>query len=162
MLIYYAQGVEEYLEKATSTRSRVAARLAYSAEKRSRSDFFEEDSNLDNEPFTPTRLDRSGQFKQRSVFMENQLDLNESEMEYYEHIVNDLADKLEKVQEEKDDLQAICTSLGDRLQRMGQLKDEAQQESQRELESVRAQFQGLLDALHGEVAAANQVETHGR
>lgn len=36
---------------------------------------------------TPTVLQRS----QRSILMENQLDLNETEMEYYEQIVNDLA-----------------------------------------------------------------------
>lgn len=60
--------------------------------------------------------------------MENQLDLNESEMDYYEEVINDLAEKLKNVQEEKEELQAVSTSLGDRLQRLTQQKnDEIQQ-----------------------------------
>ncbi len=153
--------MEEYLERATSARSRVNARLAYSAEKRNRSDLFEDEvnsSNLDNEPYSPSVLDRSGQSKQhRSVFMENQLDLNESEMEYYETVVNDLADKLEKMQEEKDDLQAISASLGERLQKLSQHKDEAVVRAQRELDDVRTQCQSMLDALNGQLQDAKAV-----
>lgn len=46
-------------------------------------------------------------------------------MEYYEEVVNDLAEKLEKMKEEKEDLQLISNALGDRLQRMSKEKDEA-------------------------------------
>jgi len=75
---------------------------------------------------------------QRTILMENQLDLNETEMEYYEQIVNDLAgpycgtllysdahdspvltrrciEKLERMKEEKEEIQAISSMLGDRL-----------------------------------------------
>lgn len=88
---------------------------------------------------TPTVLQRS----QRSILMENQLDLNETEMEYYEQIVNDLAgeasihpssclspcliylssssfpcssiEKLERMKDEKEEIHAISSMLGDRL-----------------------------------------------
>ena len=87
-----------------------------------------EDDILNQSTYTPIKADQSsfaGYRTQRSIFMENQLDLNESEMEYYENIVNDLAEKLERMQEEKEDLQSISNSLGDRLQRLSQQKEEA-------------------------------------
>ncbi len=51
-------------------------------------------------------------------------DLNETELEYYEEIVNDLAEKLEKMKEEKEDLQLISNALGERLQRIIKEKDD--------------------------------------
>jgi hypothetical protein len=136
----------------------VNARLAYSSEKRSRTDFFEEDStSLENEPSTPTALNLSGQSKQRSVFMENQLDLNESEMEYYEGVINDLADKLEKVQEEKEDLLDVSKALGEKLQRLGQQKEESLLKAQQHLDEVRSQFQVKLDVLRSDLDQSKEV-----
>jgi predicted nuclease with TOPRIM domain len=47
----------------------------------------------------------------KKVLMENQLDLTEQEMDYYEELVNSLAEKLEKVTHEKTDLQPKNSSL---------------------------------------------------
>jgi cell division protein FtsB len=47
----------------------------------------------------------------KKVLMENQLDLTEQEMDYYEELVNSLAEKLEKVTQEKTDLQLKNSSL---------------------------------------------------
>jgi hypothetical protein len=69
-------------------------------------------------------LDRIDYSKHKSIAMENQLDLNESEIDYFEEIINDLAERLEKMKEERDELQSITNSLGDRLQRISREKDE--------------------------------------
>lgn len=146
------------MEKLTSSRSRVNARLAFSSEKRSRTDFFEDDNNvMDNEPSTPSAMDLSGQSKHRSVFMENQLDLNESEMEYYEGVINDLADKLEKMQDEKEDLQDVSKALGDKLQKLGQQKEDSLLKAQQHLDEVRLQFQNKLDKMRLELDESKEV-----
>lgn len=67
---------------------------------------------------SPAPQDTSEFSKHRSVLMENQLDLNESEIDYYEEVVNDLVEKLDKLREEKDDVQSICNSLGEKLQKL--------------------------------------------
>lgn len=156
------QSLEEYLERATSARSRVSARLAYSAEKqRPAGDLFNDSTarGMDSAPQSPSALDRSSSRLQRSVFMENQLDLNESEMAYYEGVVNDLADRLEALTAEKEELQAVSAGLGDRLHRLSQQKDEALLRAQQELDAVRTQCQGMLNDLHAQLAASQEVSS---
>lgn len=140
------------------------SRLAYSVEKTrrgagQRTDFFDDDSRLEHEgPHSPVLADRSGlghlslsaAQAQRSVFMENQLDLNESEMEYYEGIINDLADQLETAHAEKEALQ-------DSLERLEQQREAGLQLSQKELNDVRSAFQRMLDDVQTQLAQSNEV-----
>ncbi len=51
----------------------------------------------------------------KKVFMENNLDLNENEVDYYEEMVNDLASRLEESALEKDALQEQCDSLREEI-----------------------------------------------
>lgn len=69
-------------------------------------------------PDSPS-FDNSRISRHRSICMENQLELNESENDYYETIIEELVEKLGHMKREKEDLQSICNSLGDRLQRIG-------------------------------------------
>jgi hypothetical protein len=46
----------------------------------------------------------------KKVSMENNLELNQNELDYYEEIVNDLAEKLEFVTKERDDLVTELTT----------------------------------------------------
>jgi len=59
------------------------------------------------------------------VYMANQLDLNEEEMQQYEDMINDLAEKLERAEEERDEQVATNTALGERLLRVSEEKDAA-------------------------------------
>ena len=54
---------------------------------------------------------QAGQREAHKVFMENQLDLNESELKYYEEVVNELANQLESVKAEVDQLSSERESL---------------------------------------------------
>ena len=150
--LYYLviQGVEDHLERASSSRNRVQNRLAFSAEKirHNRSSIFDDDSHLD-EPLTPTVLNKSHN-KERTIYMENQLDLNESEMEYYEKCITDLADKMDKLLEEKEELSQANQALADRLKR---LKPNAQDE----LHTVRAECQEKVNHLKDQLDAAYEV-----
>ncbi len=83
--------------------------------------------------------------------MENQLDLNESEIDYFEEIINDLAERLEKMKEERDDLQSITNSLGDRLQRISREKDEQAIEVQSKLENENKRMEQLIYSLTNEI-----------
>lgn len=56
---------------------------------------------------------------------ETSMDSNDTEFERYEEVVNELAEQLEKMNAEKNDLQAISTALGERLQRLNKEKDES-------------------------------------
>lgn len=85
-------------------------------------------------PSSPAH-DISGFSRHRSVLMENQLDLNESEIDYYEEVVNDLVEKLDKLKEEKDDLQSICNGLGERLHKLGQDHEDEIQRNNAEFSS---------------------------
>ncbi len=69
-------------------------------------------------PESPS-FDNSRISRHRSICMENQLELNESENDYYETIIEELVEKLSNMKREKEDLQSICNSLGDRLQKIG-------------------------------------------
>lgn len=82
--------------------------------------------------------------------MENQLDLNESEMEYYEKIINELADKMDKLLEEKEELSQANRALEDRLTRF-------QQNAQSELNKVRAECQEKVNDLKDQLDAAYEV-----
>lgn len=107
---------------------------------------------------------------QRSIMLENQLDLNESEMEYYEQIVNDLAAKLEKVTEERDDLadkverlneekeelQDVSSSLGSRLQSVTEAKLEIEMEFQSIL-SERDELTSRVTRLEHDLSMADKV-----
>lgn len=119
-----------------------------------------------DQPHSPSVLDRSSHMTaghlQRSVFMENQLDLNESEMEYYEGVINDLADKVDALQVEKEDLQSISASLGERLQRSGQQREEDLRRAQEELASVRGSLQDKLGALQSQLSESKEVSPLSR
>lgn len=171
---YLVQGVEEYLERSNSRlltsaatprrAGRLNTKLGFSAEKPNRrgdgGSGAEEDEILNQSTYTPIKTDQSsigGYRTQRSIFMENQLDLNESEMEYYEDIVNDLASKLERMQEEKDDLQSISNALGERLQRLSQQKEEALQLASQQFEGQRAEMQALIEELQSKLELSVQV-----
>lgn len=82
--------------------------------------------------------------------MENQLDLNESEIDYFEEIINDLAERLEKMKEERDELQSITNSLGDRLQRISREKDEQIQDISRKLEREMSKHEAHIHSLFNE------------
>lgn len=56
---------------------------------------------------------------------ETSMDSNDTEFDRYEEVVNELAEQLEKMNAEKNDLQAISTALGERLQRLNKEKDES-------------------------------------
>eukprot|EP01032_Pedospumella_encystans_P014332 gene14332-16467_t len=160
------QGVEEYLERSNNTRmlststvtprrqGKVNTKLGFSAERPSRK-AIEDDEILNQSTYTPVKGDQSslgGYRTQRSIFMENQLDLNESEMEYYEEVVNDLAEKLERMQEEKDDLQSISNALGDRLQRLSQQKEEALRIASAEFDGKRLELENRIQELQLKLA----------
>lgn len=83
--------------------------------------------------FSNSRISRH-----RSICMENQLELNESEIVYYEAIVEDLVDKLSQMKQEKEDLQSICNSLGDRLQKIGKDSEDKVHAIKTELENEKA------------------------
>jgi predicted DNA binding CopG/RHH family protein len=159
------QGVEEYLERSNSRMltaltprkaGRVNTKLGFSAERPSRRDV--DDDVLNQSTYTPIKADQSGLYRtQRSIFMENQLDLNESEMEYYEGVVNDLAEKLERMQEEKDDLQSISNALGERLQRLSQQKEDALVQASKEFEAKKAELELRLAQLEAALSNKTQV-----
>ena len=97
------QGIEEVLENAdTSSRSRFSSNLFSPAK--------------DDGDSTPSkRLDTSV----LKVYMGNQLELNEAEMDYYEEVVNKLAGQLEdareelaKMTEERDEILSTSSMLG--------------------------------------------------
>lgn len=98
------QGIEEVLENAdTSSRGRFSANLFSPAK----------DEMTDSTP--SKRLDTSV----LKVYMGNQLELNEAEMDYYEEVVNKLAGQLEDAQEElakmtdeRDDILSTSSMLG--------------------------------------------------
>ena len=158
--------MEEYLERSNNTRmlststltprrqGKVNTKLGFSAERPSRK-AIEDDEILNQSTYTPVKGDQSslgGYRTQRSIFMENQLDLNESEMEYYEEVVNDLAEKLERMQEEKDDLQSISNALGDRLQRLSQQKEEALRIASAEFDGKRLELENRIQELQLKLA----------
>lgn len=108
-------------------------------------------SVIDDVPRTPMH-DRgdSNRNQARSVlkvYMANQLDLNESEMQYYEDAINEMADKLQRSEDEKDELVSTCTSLGSRLQKLGEEKEEAIKEWQSEKEGIIAQYTDNIAAI---------------
>ena len=98
------QGIEEVLETAdTSNKTRFSTNLFSPAK----------DELGDGTP--GKRLDTSV----LKVYMGNQLELNEAEMEYYEEVVNKLAEQLEsaqdelaKITEERDQILSTSSMLG--------------------------------------------------
>ena len=114
---------------------------------------------LNQSTYTPIHKGQDQSRTQRSIFMENQLDLNESEMQYYEEVINELAEKLERMKEEKDDLQSISSTLGDRLQRMGQQKEEALAQAAKQLEAQRAELGALIADLETQLNTAAKVRS---
>jgi hypothetical protein len=137
---------------------KVNTRLGFSAERPSRRPGSSDpDDEINQSTYTPIKTDQSGMRTQRSIFMENQLDLNESEMEYYEQIVDDLAEKLERMQEEKDDLQSISNALGERLQRLSQQKEEALVLASTEFEGKRVAMEARIAELEASLSAKTQV-----
>ncbi len=60
----------------------------------------------------------------KKVIMQNQLDLNEKEVDYYENIVDDLVNKLEKISEEKEELELVADALKERLNEVSREKEE--------------------------------------
>ena len=87
---------------------------------------------FDSTPVAPTMA----YSKRKKVLMENQLDLNENELDYYEDIVNDLAEKLEKMTQEKEDLQSVSSSLGGRLKIVNEEKNKILAESEKRIDSL--------------------------
>lgn len=154
--------MEEFLERSNSRvltttitprrQSKVNTKLGFSAERPTRRSA-DDDEVLNQSTYTPIKGDQSR--TQRSIFMENQLDLNESEMEYYEEVVNDLAEKLERMQEEKDDLQSISNALGDRLQRLSQQKEEALRIASAEFDGKRLELESRIEELQARLADAS-------
>jgi chromosome segregation ATPase len=94
----------------------------------------------------------------RKVYMENQLDLNTSELEYYEEMVNELAEKLEGANEEKDELQSICNTLGDRLQQLSYQKEEALSKLVQEQDAERNDLLSRIDSLEASLAETREVQ----
>lgn len=78
-------------------------------------------------------------------------DMNDADIDHYEEIVNDLADKLEKLNAEKSDLQLISSALGERLQRLGKEKEEALQSSTASFEKERQFFQSRIADLESQL-----------
>lgn len=78
-------------------------------------------------------------------------DLNDADIDQYEEIVNDLADKLEKMNAEKSDLQLISTALGERLQRLSKEKDDALQVATATFEKEKIAFQSKIADLESQV-----------
>jgi len=109
------KGVEEYFVENNRLQSSVKLRLA--------TKFSNIVSSVD-EGYSRLGDACTPMIKQKSIVMENQLDLNESEIDYYEDIVNDLAERLEKMKEERDELQFVSNALGERLQRLTREKEE--------------------------------------
>ena len=83
------------------------------------------------------------------VYMSNQLDLNESEMEYYETVVNDLAARLEALQAEKAQLTEDCKEAQDEAERLRSMLQQGQRQhghgQQRDISSP--ERHGLTSAL---------------
>jgi hypothetical protein len=151
--------------------SKINTRLGFSVEKPSASNQRNNDTNNDDDlliqssgSYTPihkgdlsTTTAGGGNRTQRSIYMENQLDLNDAEMAYFEEVVNDLLQKLEHMKEEKDDLQSIANVLGERLQKLGQQKEEALTQAAESFEAQRLQLLGQIRSLEGRLEDATKV-----
>jgi hypothetical protein len=95
-------------------------------------------------PDSPS-FDNSRISRHRSICMENQLELNESENDYYESIINELAEKLQLMKSQKEDLQSICNSLGERLQIAGKDNEEKLREVQARYEKEINEFKEVFE-----------------
>lgn len=78
-------------------------------------------------------------------------DINDADIDHYEDIVNELADKLEKMNAEKSDLQVISTALGERLQRMSKEKDDALQGANAAFEKERQKLTTKITELEAQL-----------
>lgn len=78
-------------------------------------------------------------------------DMNDTDIDHYEDIVNDLADKLEKMNSEKSDLQLIRTALGERLQRLSKEKDDALQAATSSFEKERYSLESKIFELEAQI-----------
>ncbi len=94
------------------------------------------------------------------TIMANTLELNESELEYYEQVVNDLAEQLERMREEKEDLQSISSSLGERLQKVSKQKDDALMEKTVECERVIKEFAEFRISVEQDANAERMVRVY--
>ena len=87
------------------------------------------------------------------VYMANQLDLNEAEMEEYEEVVNELARQLDEVSKINDDLTANISLLHDE-------KDEFIKMKSNELEEQKLDFQTQIQGLQATITETNTVRTN--
>lgn len=121
---------------------------------------FLDDSNLDSvEPYS-TLGEEDPKAKQKEVlkvYMENQLDLNESEMEYYEGVIEDLAAQLEKMREEKDDLQSTTGSLEEKFQMLESRNMDLLEEQRQEFEDKKLFYVTKINELQKQVKVADEV-----
>lgn len=144
------QGVEEFLENSTiaAPKRAVKGRLSYEPVVGEGESGAGADGMLNGGQSTPT-AEAGGKRMTNSthkLFMSNQLDLNESELEYYEQLVDELAEKLESMGEEKEDLQSICNGLGERLDKLSKRKEEELQVKAEEYEALQAKYSSKCSA----------------
>ena len=104
-----------------------------------------------------TLLDKSRQH-QRSVlkvYMENQLDLNEAEMDYYENVVNDLVEKLERLRTENEELQILAAAQDNSSQK--RLESDEIKRLSIEFDYERADFTNKIVSLEQKLHKLNNV-----
>ena len=116
------------------------------------------DDDDTNSPMSPAPPQDNSEFsRHRSILMENQLDLNESEIDYYEEVVNDLVEKLDKLREEKDDVQSICNSLGERLQKLHKDSEDSIQRCSLELISQQSKMSLYLKSIFSKCSSVRKL-----
>lgn len=99
-------------------------------------------------------VDGDGTGKSRiddSFLRKYDLSRDDADIDHYEEIVNDLADKLEKMNAEKSDLQVISTALGERLQRLAKEKDDAVQAATISFEKEKRSLEAKINELESQL-----------
>ena len=116
----------------------------------------DDEDNINMRIRTPhNQTSRSGNSNRSvlKVYMANQLDLNEAEMEEYEEVVNELARQLDEVSKINDDLTANISLLHDE-------KDEFIKMKSNELEEQKLDFQTQIQGLQATITETNTVRTN--
>eukprot|EP01038_Epipyxis_sp_PR26KG_P008401 gene8401-11359_t len=159
--------IEEYikLQQARSTRTNEFTSKIFTP-KSSKLVYGDDDSHASSEIsafYSPVNashlLDKSKQH-QRSVlkvYMENQLDLNEAEMDYYENVVNDLVEKLERMKIENDDLQEKVLSHEEHIRNINeyQLRNDEAKNLVLQFDLERAEFTNKVVTLEQKLYKLN-------
>lgn len=99
-------------------------------------------------------VDGDGNGKSRiddSFLRKYDLSRDDADIDHYEEIVNDLADKLEKMNAEKSDLQVISTALGERLQRLAKEKEDAVQAATISFEKEKRSLEAKIHDLESQL-----------